>query len=280
MLHEILPKRYHVEFSHRHPGGQARCLIYRGAEILEREEECLLLPPTYGEVGEKVKKYIYLFSIDDMEYYLADLEEADIPLGYGWQAVRSLPERRAKDIHFAEHTAYQLYTWYRNNRFCGCCGTPTVPDDVERMLRCPNCGNMIFPRINPAIMVAVTHGDKILVTRYRGRAYKGYALIAGFNEIGESAEDTVRREVMEEVGLPIKDIRYYASQPWGIDSNLMIGYFAKLDGDSETIHMDDQELSQAQWLHRDELTDDTIRYGYSLTGALMGAFRRRENERL
>lgn len=125
--------------------------------------------------------------------------------------------------------------------------------------------------IAPAILVAVTHGDKLLMTRYQGRAYKGYALIAGFTEIGETAEDTVRREVMEEVGLRVKDIRYYGSQPWGMDSNLLMGFYARLDGEAE-IHMDRQELSQAGWYRRDEISLRPD--GYSLTNHMIQAFLR------
>ena len=277
MLHEIAPKQYHVEFSKKQPGDDAICFVFKGAEILEKMVDDVLLPPTYGELKEKVQKYIYLFAIDDTEYYLADLKEEDIPEGYGWWIVRNAPEHRAQDQHFAEYTAYQLYVWYRDNQFCGRCGTHTEADGSLRMLRCPKCGNMIFPRITPAIMVAVTHEDKILVTRYKGRTYKGYAMIAGFNEIGETAEETVRREVLEEVGLKVSEVKYYKSQPWGIDGNLMLGYFAKLDGSAE-IDLDRQELAQAAWLKREDLDDDTIRYQYSLAGDLVAAFRRGENE--
>ena len=277
MLHEIAPKQYHVEFSKKQPGDDAICFVFKGAEILEKMVDDVLLPPTYGEIKEKVQKYIYLFAIDDTEYYLADLKEEDIPEGYGWWIVRNAPEHRAQDQHFAEYTAYQLYVWYRDNQFCGRCGTHTEADGSLRMLRCPKCGNMIFPRITPAIMVAVTHEDKILVTRYKGRAYKGYAMIAGFNEIGETAEETVRREVLEEVGLKVSEVKYYKSQPWGIDGNLMLGYFAKLDGSAE-IDLDRQELAQAAWLKREDLDDETIRYQYSLAGDLVAAFRRGENE--
>ncbi|MBR3752867.1 MAG: NAD(+) diphosphatase [Ruminiclostridium sp.] len=277
MLHEIAPKQYHVEFAKKQPGDDAICFVFKGPEILEKMVDDVLLPPTYGEIKEKVQKYIYLFAIDNTEYYLADLKEEDIPEGYGWWIVRNAPEHRAQDQHFAEYTAYQLYVWYRDNQFCGRCGTHTEADGSLRMLRCPKCGNMIFPRITPAIMVAVTHEDKILVTRYKGRAYKGYAMIAGFNEIGETAEETVRREVLEEVGLHVSEVKYYKSQPWGIDGNLMLGYFAKLDGSSE-IDLDRQELAQAAWLSRDELGEDTIRYQYSLAGDLVDAFRRGEHE--
>lgn len=277
MLHEIAPKQYHVEFAKKEPGDDAICFVFKGPEILEKMVDDNLTPPTYGELKEKVRKYIYLFAIDEVEYYLVDLKEEDVPRGYQWWTVRNAPEHRAQDLHFAEYTAYQLYVWYRDNQFCGRCGTHTDVDGSLRMLRCPHCGNMIFPRITPAIMVAVTHEDKILVTRYKGRTYKGYAMIAGFNEIGETAEETVRREVFEEVGLHVSEVKYYKSQPWGIDGNLMLGYFAKLDG-SEDIDLDRQELAQAAWLRRDELDDQTIRYQYSLAGDLVEAFRKGEHE--
>ena len=139
------------------------------------------------------------------------------------------------------------------------------------MLRCPVCGNMIYPKIAPAVIVALTDGDRLLMTRYRGRPYKGYALIAGFNEVGETMEDTVRREIMEEVGLHCKDIRYCGSQPWGTESNLLLGYFAKLDGDA-AIHLDRQELSEAEWLDREEI--DIPADGYSLTNHMIQLFLR------
>ena len=137
------------------------------------------------------------------------------------------------------------------------------------MLRCPDCGNMIFPKIAPAVIVAVIDGNRILMSKYAGRAYKKYALIAGFTEIGETVEETVAREVMEEIGLKVKNIRYYKSQPWGVDSNLLLGFFADLDGD-DTIRLDENELSEAEWFERDAMPahDD----GISLTREMMGIF--------
>ena len=111
---------------------------------------------------------------------------------------------------------------------------------------------MVYPRINPAVIVGVTDGDRLLLTKYRGRAYKKYALVAGFTEIGESFEQTVAREVMEETGLKVKNIRYYKSQPWGFADNILAGYFCEVDGDP-TIRMDREELSVAEWFERDEI---------------------------
>lgn len=126
----------------------------------------------------------------------------------------------------------------------------------ERALVCPVCGQTEYPKICPAVIVAVTDGERLLMSRYRGRAYRGYALIAGFVEIGETFEETVRREVMEEVGLKVKNIRYYKSQPWAFTDTEMIGFFAELDGD-DRIRLQEDELSEAGWYHRDEIPEDT-----------------------
>ena len=139
----------------------------------------------------------------------------------------------------------------------------------ERMLRCPACGNMIFPRISPAVITAVTDGDRLLLSKYAGRGYARYALIAGYTEIGETMEQTVQREVMEEVGLKVKNIRYYKSQPWGIDGNVLMGFYCDLDG-SDQICLDEQELAMADWFPRGEIPakDD----GFTLTREMIRVF--------
>ena len=128
---------------------------------------------------------------------------------------------------------------------------------------------MIFPKISPAVIVAVTNGDKLLLSTYAGRAYTRYALLAGYTEIGETIEQTVHREVMEEVGLKVKNLRYYKSQPWGVDGNVLMGFYCDVDGDS-TIHIDENELSMADWYDRDALPakDD----GISLTREMIRIF--------
>ena len=129
----------------------------------------------------------------------------------------------------------------------------------------------MFPVIAPAVIVGVTNGDKILVTRYAGREFKGMALIAGFCEIGERAEDTVRREVLEEAGVRVKNIRYFDSQPWGFASDLLLGFYAELDG-SDEIRIDEEELQSAVWISRDEL-EPVVENQLSLTGTMIERFR-------
>lgn len=176
---------------------------------------------------------------------------------YTVETLRVLRRTKPKEECYAGETAYHLYVWYRDNSFCGRCGEHLDYSHKERAMICPSCGNVVYPRIAPAVIVGILNfsGDKIVMTRYAGREYKGHALVAGFCEIGETAEDTVRREVLEEVGLHVRNIRYYKSQPWGFDSNLLFGYYCTADED-EPIHMDDGELAKAVWVSRDEIGEE------------------------
>ena len=292
MLQDILPNHFHNEYEAKEVTGQSKVFHFRGREVyIARDAENHLHLPRYEELGAwaesardkelagpevpmqedlNVEQLQYLFSIEDEEYFLLMnskvLEEKD---GYAYESVRTLRQLVSKEVCFAVMTAYHLYMWYRDNQFCGRCGGETIHDTKERMMRCPKCGNMIFPKIAPAVIVALTDGERILMTKYADREYKKYALIAGFTEIGETVEETVAREVMEEVGLKVKNIRYYKSQPWGVDSNLLLGFFAELDGD-DTIHRDEEELAEAEWFERSAMPahDD----GISLTREMMGVF--------
>lgn len=214
----------------------------------------------------------YLFSVDDAHYFLLEKEPAYLPEGYDFAPVRKL---RTKEVHpkyriFTGITGFQLSNWYKNNRFCGRCGSKTVHSTTERALKCPSCGHVIYPRIVPAVIVGVCNGDEILVTKYR-TGFAHYALVAGFTEIGETLEETVQREVMEETGLHVKNIRYYKSQPWGIVDDILAGFYCDVDGDTE-IQMDESELKLAEWKKREDIVlqpDD-----FSLTNEMMLMFKK------
>lgn len=135
---------------------------------------------------------------------------------------------------------------------------------------CPQCRNTVYPKICPAVIAAVHDGDRLLLTRYRGRPFKKYALIAGFNEIGESIEETVHREVMEEAGLRVKNLRFYKSQPWVFTDTLLMGFVCELDG-SDKITVQESELAEAAWHLRSELPEDHS--NISLTGEMIEQFR-------
>ena len=127
-----------------------------------------------------------------------------------------------------------------------------------------------IPVLCPAVIVGITNGDKIILSKYEGRRFKRYALIAGFAEIGETIEETVHREVMEEVGLKVKNLRYYKSQPWSFSGTLLFGFFCDVDGD-DTLTVDHEELSMAQWVERDKIPDQGN--NISLTKEMMMLFR-------
>ena len=143
--------------------------------------------------------------------------------------------------------------------------TTLLPD-----YECPSCGNQEYPVLCPAVIVGITNGDKIILSKYEGRRFKRYALIAGFAEIGETIEETVHREVMEEVGLKVKNLRYYKSQPWSFSGTLLFGFFCDVDGD-DTLTVDHEELSMAQWVERDKIPDQGN--NISLTKEMMMLFR-------
>jgi len=269
MIQDIAPMRLDNQYHPRAPREGDKLCVFRGNAALVSNQDGLLTLPDYACLAPCIKKQVYLFSIGDTAFFLADIGDACPPQGYAYETVRDHRKLRPAHVVFAEMTAWHLYVWYRDNRFCGRCGTPTRHDARLRMLQCPACGNMIFPKICPAVIVGVIDGDRILLTKYSGRAYKNYALIAGFTEIGETAEETVAREVMEEAGVRVKNIRYWRSQPWGVESDLLLGFFADLDGDP-SITMDCEELSVAAWVRRDEI--DIPADNVSLTNAMIRTF--------
>ncbi len=274
MLQDIFPHHLYNEYQEKELTESAKVFCFQGRQVyIARNAENELTLPSYEELRDifpQDAELQYLFSIEDESFFLFKGEEHLEEIGnYRYESVRTLRQLVSKEVCFAVMTAYHLYMWYRDNQYCGRCGKETVHDKKERMMRCPACGNMIFPKIAPAVIVALVDGDRILMTKYADREYKKYALIAGFTEIGETVEETVAREVMEEVGLKVKNIRYYKSQPWGVDSNLLLGFFAQLDGE-DTIHRDEKELAEAEWFERSAMPahDD----GISLTREMMGLF--------
>ncbi len=177
---------------------------------------------------------------------------------------RSMPLEKASLIASCLH----LWRWYEGNRFCGRCASPMQPDAKERALRCSCCGNLIFPAIAPAVIVAITCGDRILLAK--NHRYQQYALIAGYVEVGETLEHALRREVMEEVGLEIHDIRYLGDQPWGISGSQMFAFHAQAD-DSMPIRIQESELKDARWFDRDDV--QPLQHKVSIAYELIERFR-------
>ncbi len=268
MIQDIEPKIFKNQFLKKNIKSGDVVFVFREDNVfLKKNRDC----PFYLFDDFTVQAdFVYLFSIDDRGYFLCMDEKVIEHFSDGeFLKVKETRSLFAKEDVFAISSAYHLYVWYRDNRFCGRCGKKTFYDEKLRMLKCV-CGNCIFPKIAPAVIVGITNGNKILLTRYANRTYKRYALVAGFTEFGETAEMTVKREVMEEVGIEVKNIKYYKSQPWGFDSNLLLGYFCELSG-SDKITMDREELSVAEWVSREDIPE--YNEGLSLTQEMMLLFK-------
>ena len=275
MIQDIMPCKFTNEYKPQEPDKNSYILSYRAKEILIKKNEAgEICFPTFGEMlihNEKAyEECTYLFSIDEDRYYLVD-NLAYQNTGYQMEKIESLREALPLRQAFAGVTGSQLYRWYRDHRFCGRCGKAMRPDEQERMLYCDNCKNMEYPKIMPAVIVAVLDGERILMSKYADRDYSKYALLAGFVEIGEALDMAIRREIMEEVGLKIKNIRYYKSQPWGFSDSLLMGFYVDLDGD-DTVTLDKNELALAKWFKREEIP--VKEHNLSLTNEMIMQFKK------
>ena len=272
MIQDIYPHRLNNRFEpSKRPSENSFILSFSENDLLINGET---LPHKADLKNVSDEDLVFLFTVDDDKdffLYRDVITPENVTDGFEYINVRTLRGRgfAEKYMAFAIYTGLHLAHWYRNNKFCGRCGKQTRLDGRERALRC-DCGNVIYPRISPAVIVGVTNGDKILVTKYK-TGFAHFALVAGFTEIGETLEETVAREVMEETGLKVKNIRYYKSQPWGIVDDLLVGFFCDVDGDDK-IKMDESELKIAEWRTREdvELQPDQ----FSLTNEMMTIFKK------
>lgn len=232
--------------------------------------------PRLSDYAVRPQRITYLFSEGEERFFLALDDEVEAPRGYAYEAVSWLRYAEPAHLLFAAVTGGQLDRWYRENRFCGRCGHPTELGPRSREIVCPECAKIVYPKICPGIICAVTSCDgddeKIVLTRYNGRTTALWALVAGFAEVGEPLEDTVRREVMEEVGLRVKNLRFYKSQPWSFTDTLLVGFWCEVDGDP-TITVDHDELKEARWFSRSEIPLERTSDRVSLTGEMIEQFR-------
>jgi len=173
------------------------------------------------------------------------------PMRYQRGSLYTLLGRVDESLFALAGRAAQLLAWERDHQFCGSCGTPMQVDIGERAMRCEPCRSVIYPRIAPCIIVLVTRGDEMLLARGANFPRPMYSTLAGFIEAGESAEETLEREVMEEVSVKVDNIEYFKSQSWPFPNQLMLGYFAEYAGGD--IVCDPTEILDAQWFHYSDL---------------------------
>jgi NAD+ diphosphatase len=250
------------------PDPQALWFVFRGTELLVRVEEGGgARVPTFAEWTE-----LGLTAEDPQDVgtaWAAGLpESAEPPEGIIFEGLRKLWGRLDEEVWKLAGRAVQIVEWDRHHRFCGRCGAATVRKENELARVCPRCGLQQFPRISPAVIVRIERGDQLLLARSPHFAPGVYSTLAGFVEPGESLEDTVRREIREEVGVTVTNIRYFGSQPWPFPHSLMIGFVA--DWESGEIQPQEGEIEDAGWFGVDSMPGLPSRF--SIARALIDEF--------
>lgn len=277
MFQDIDPHRLDMTYAMKTPeDGDWLVALRNGRMAVLKDGDTVRGLPTVGMARTAIGRdapLLHLFSVDGVGVHLYT-GEAPESAGTAWLGAGDMHAFRTIEpawLGFVGITAAHLGQWYLANRFCGFCGGATARKADERAVECPGCGQIVYPRISPAVITGVTDGDRILLTRYANRpGSRLSALIAGFMEVGETFEDTVRREVREEVGLEVGNIRYYKSQPWGFSGSVLAGFYADLLGSAELI-LDRMELQEARWFPRKDLPSDIDTF--SLTAEMIETFR-------
>ena len=269
MIQDIFSHRFDNRYDgSAKPDESSKILYFQGEDLLLVHKEI----PLFKDLPVPS---IYAFSIDKVSYFLA-LSSAPLPPGGEYVTVRKMRYEPSisVDVTYASWIALQLIRWMRNNKYCGRCGHEMIHKETERALFCSSCGYITYPRINPAVIAAVTWKDSLLLARYANRPIPYYVLVAGFAEIGETLEDAVAREVKEETGLEVTNIRYYKSQHWPLSGSMVAGFFCDVKGDP-VITLDTRELKEARWFKREDVIlqpDD-----YALTNEMMKIFKEHKN---
>jgi NAD+ diphosphatase len=250
--------------------GDSLCFVIRRGEVLVRETSDGLVVPRLAELeGVDAGGAHYLGCLGSIDCFAVVLEQDDAPAGTTFTGLRPLNGRIEDDVFWVAGRALQIVEWDTTHRFCGRCGIPTEPVPGERAKRCPACGLLAYPRISPAVIVRVTRGDEILLARGRRFAEPLYSILAGFVEPGESLEETVVREIREEAGIEVADVRYWGSQSWPFPHSLMVGFTATWAGGE--IRIDEEELVDAGWFARDALP--RLPMTFSIARALIDEWR-------
>ncbi|HEX7954424.1 MAG TPA: NAD(+) diphosphatase [Burkholderiales bacterium] len=228
---------------------------FQGAQILVlRDEHSARLPDAshIGALPMAPERSLYLGTLGDQHCYACEIaQDSGAPDGMQWSGLRALFGAFDDALFAIAGRAFQIVDWDRSHRYCGRCGTPTVMKSNERARECPNCKQVHYPRIAPAIMALVRRGQELLLARSPHFPAGMYSALAGFVEPGETLEQTLVREVREEVGIEVANVRYFASQPWPFPHSLMIAFNADYAGGE--IVPEPGEIEAADWFTRDRL---------------------------
>jgi NAD+ diphosphatase len=233
----------------------AWCFAFRKNRLMVKIEDSEARVPSmveFSEMGMPVLSRHYLGRLDGRHCFAAELDpRVKPPDGWEFHGLRGLFGSLPESLFWVAGAAVQIVDWGRNHQFCGRCGTPTNGRHNERAKVCPNCGLLSYPRISPAIIVLVERDDKLLLARSLRHPQGLFSVLAGFVEPGESLEGAVVREIREEVGIEVRDIRYFGSQPWPFPNSLMIAFTCHYA--SGDIVLEEEEMAEAGWFASTEL---------------------------
>jgi len=234
---------------------KALWFIFRGREILLNiHKNPGAIPKLHdpGELGLSGVREQYLGTLDRKHCYSIEIPEGtQAPDGMKFVDLRQAYSEMGESCFALVNKAVQVMEWDRTNQFCSRCGTKTLRRPGERGKECPDCGELFYPRISPAVIVLIRKGNKILLAKSPNFPQGMYSLIAGFIEPGETAEAAVAREIEEEVGIEVKNITYFGTQAWPFPNSLMIGFTAEYN--SGDILPDGLEIEDAKWFSAEEL---------------------------
>jgi len=227
-------------------------LLFRDGKLLVAEASGQVrLPADEDGVGKIAAAPLYLGTLDSAACVAAELSPQEpVPAGFELYGLRDLYGRISDDEYVLAGYAVQMVAWDRNSRFCPACGAPTASCDHDWGRACSSCGAVRYPPVSPAVLALVHDGDRILLAHKPGWGPQ-YSILAGFVEPGETLEECVRREVMEEAAVEVEQPVYAGSQPWPFPHQLMVGFNAQYA--SGQIRIDDEELDDARWFHVDDL---------------------------
>ena len=248
MIEKSIYEDYEIDFSDTYTSDDAYYFIFNeNRELLLDNKELIT------DISDlKVNFSLYIGKYKSKDCFVVN---ADFKKSFDLREVYEFDH----DLYLMGTKAVLVNDWYISHKFCGRCGAKTQVDEKDMMLKCPKCGQVHYPRIAPAIIVAIKNEDKLLMAQHSYHDTIRYALIAGFVEPGESIEEAVHREVLEEVGIKIKNLNYKKSQSWPFPNSLMLAFEA--DYESGDIKVDGDEIVKAKWFKKDEI----IRYSSDIS---------------
>ncbi|MBK8808125.1 MAG: NAD(+) diphosphatase [Bacteroidales bacterium] len=273
MINEIFPHKIKIELSKKGQiEDQDYILIFKdNSLLLKRDKEGCLDFPQKKDFSDKdlPSKYTYLFNIDNTAcFYMWNFTKLESN-EFFYKDIQEFRYLSPQHIAWTGIVAFQLIKWYLGNVYCGTCGSENEEKNDERALVCKNCKTIQYPKISPAIIVAIKNEDKILLARNSNIPEGRHSILAGYIDVGETIEETIIREVKEEVGLEVKNLKYYKSQPWPFSGSLMIGFFVEVFGDA-TIKIDNKEIEHADWYSRGTLPNHSA--SLSIAGEMIELF--------